>query len=841
MKRILAVILGLGILFAPLLSFAAVGGSGSGLPTFNTELNGFDIFTPPPTDKSLNYLGQVFGTVDGVIHGTSGQILAHLFYVFNYAMVLVASMILIYSVILSVINTAHEGEFMGRNTKPAWVIFRAIAGIGILVPKASGYSIIQILVMWVAVQGVGLADKAWARVVDYMVNEGGVIHAISQDPIKIDNMKTTLVSVGKVFRSEVCMYKLQDLAQEDKQKAAAQLKNDPTNPVLKQKSGIVPNYRPVWDEAAKTVTFGIPNSDKPGAGSVCGSYTWKITGDEPQKYEDYKRVALEQVVNTLSPVAKNVSYAANKSITIAEQNQLKDRTVNALLGATADYENIMQPALRTAQTNADQKWRDNLVESKEKGWITAGSYYWDMAAISNKLGDSIKNYQPSGSAEVSDLKSYGIDENAVKSTLATAESQYANLSEISSMLELLNDRFGTSISFEQKAGLIQHALRLSDQEREGYKNTVGTTNEHGTKLSSAVRYDANDPVFPVNQITQQAGWMAGAVAGTVVAGMASPGIGAVLGVLSGGLIALNGLWLGAMNSPGDPLAMLQMLGRGMVGIAVSIWIIASVLLGLLTTLASIGTSATGLGYGIQNSLKLFLPGVVAFLGVLFVTGMVLSVYVPLIPFMIFTFAAIGWLISVLEAIVAAPLVAAAITHPEGHDLMGKAEQAIMLLMGIFLRPVVMVIGFVAAVVMARVTLRIVNAGFSHAATAADITLSGWNIFGFVGLMIIYTMIVVSLVNLVFNAGIVKLWETIWMWVGFHQPGSAVEGALQEIKGGVHSGAQAAGDLSGGMVRGGGDAVANQLVKNNDGKWGFDKGKGDGKQYEKNPSATITGK
>lgn len=205
------------------------------------------------------------------------------------------------------------------------------------------------------------------------------------------------------------MYKLQDMAQKDRENVLTQLKNDPTNPVLKQKSANVPNFRPLWDEQAKTVTFGFPNSDKPGAASACGSYTWRVSGDEPATYESYKRVALEQVVNTLAPAAKSVSYASDKTLSAAEQNQLRDRTVNAILGATADYENIMQPALK-ADTAADQKWRDSLIESKQKGWITAGSYYWDLASISNKLNDSNKkNYQPNGTAEVSDLKNYGVD------------------------------------------------------------------------------------------------------------------------------------------------------------------------------------------------------------------------------------------------------------------------------------------------------------------------------------------------------------------------------------------------------------------------------------------------
>ena len=64
-------------------------------------------------------------------------------------------------------------------------------------------------------------------------------------------------------------------------------------------------------------------------------------------------------------------------------------------------------------------------------------------------------------------------------------------------------------------------------------------------------------------------------------------------------------------------------------------------------------------------------------------GITLQYMVPLYPFMVFTFGVISWLAMVIEAMAAMPLVALGLTHPEGHDFLGKAEQAMMLLLGVF--------------------------------------------------------------------------------------------------------------------------------------------------------------
>lgn len=823
MKKIIFLILGLSLLAAPDITFAA------------TNLTGYNIFTPPITDLSMNYLGQVFGNVGGVVHGTSGQLLSEIFRVFNYAMVMIASVILIYTIVLSVINTAQEGEFMGRKWNSSWIVFRAVLGIGILVPKYTGYSIIQVFVMWVTVQGIGLADTAWSRAVDYLVNDGGVIYAA---PMKANSMQSTLENMEPIFQSEICMYKIQDLQQQDRQTAINNLKKDPSNPSLQWKARqALTRFNPLWNETAKTVSFGYP-SDNPETQTACGVYSWRADGDE--NLENYKKAGLQQTVVTLSGAAKTVADASASNNVVDNNSapllgkvspeRAKEATLAGVIGATQDYENILAPALRKAKSDADEKWRENLIKSKDEGWISAGSYYWDLAQINNKLEKTGKDYQFKTD---SGINTGAMPENyrqPVNDAVAQGKG-YLNMDELVRLLKQLEDRAGESgANFAQISAALYAETQKNGQ----------SWQPPFTKMSD-LQGDINRPAFSSDHQNKTLGLMAGATGGMVAATVVTPAIGGMMLILSGSLTALTAIWFAAMNAPGDPLAMVQVLGQSMVGIAVSLWLIGAVFLGTFTAIMSIGTCVTGVGYAVQNALKYFLPVVLTFVGVLFVNGMVLSVYVPLIPFMIFTFAAIGWLISVLEALVASGLVGAAITHPEGHDLLGQAQQAVMLLLGIFLRPVVMIIGFLAAIVLSRVTLRIVNAGFSHTTLASGMTNDGWNIFATAGLMIVYTMIVLGLINLVFNAGIVKLWETIWMWIGAHQPSSGTEQALQEIKSGMHGGLQAGSDLGTGLMKAGGETRVAQAERGDTAthnqSGGFVRGQGLGSN-QTNPNGTV---
>ena len=122
---------------------------------------------PCEKDISLGYLQALFGTVEGVFLGTGGQLLGDISRALNGILLSVGGFILLYIVVVSTLNTAHEGEALGRKWSTIWVPLRAVFGLSMLVPQASGYCMAQTVVLWVVVNGVGLGNVVWYQALEY--------------------------------------------------------------------------------------------------------------------------------------------------------------------------------------------------------------------------------------------------------------------------------------------------------------------------------------------------------------------------------------------------------------------------------------------------------------------------------------------------------------------------------------------------------------------------------------------------------------------------------------------------------------------------------------------------
>lgn len=173
---------------------------------------------------------------------------------------------------------------------------------------------------------------------------------------------------------------------------------------------------------------------------------------------------------------------------------------------------------------------------------------------------------------------------------------------------------------------------------------------------------------------------------------------------------------------------------------------------------------------------------------LFTAGVSFQFYIPLIPYILFTFGGIAWFIAVIEAMVAAPIVALGVTHPEGqNETFGKSEQAIWLLLNIFLRPGMMVIGLIAGIILSYVGIWLLDAGFLIAAGGAiGFTLGSGIVVGFFALLVIYFSMVVAIVTKAFSL-IHILPDKILRWLsgGYaEQLGQETAGMLAEVKGPV---------------------------------------------------------
>lgn len=149
----------------------------------------------------------------------------------------------------------------------------------------------------------------------------------------------------------------------------------------------------------------------------------------------------------------------------------------------------------------------------------------------------------------------------------------------------------------------------------------------------------------------------------------------------------------------DPIMAISNVGDYFIGTA---WGLASAL-GVLDVAQSMGKAIPLVGKAIPSFDKyisfllfcVFLP--------LLLYGLVLAYYLPAIPFIRWVSALIGWVILIVESLVAAPLWLCAHALPEGDGAAGQhGKRGYFLLLAILIRPPLMVTGFFSAIILMNV-------------------------------------------------------------------------------------------------------------------------------------------
>ncbi|MDR1657727.1 MAG: DotA/TraY family protein [Deltaproteobacteria bacterium] len=230
---------------------------------------------------------------------------------------------------------------------------------------------------------------------------------------------------------------------------------------------------------------------------------------------------------------------------------------------------------------------------------------------------------------------------------------------------------------------------------------------------------------------------------------------------------------------GDPIMVLASLGRYLV--ATSEMVIglkiasnaavkgtgqsSSSLLGniMSTFTGSLSSFAAGAAVGTVEAIG---PYILILSLLLISYGFFLAYFLPAMPFLIYLAGVITWVITVVEALAAAPLWVAAHALPEGDGLAGNGgRQGYLLMLGVLLRPPLMVFGFLTAMALMTGTGRVV--GYIFAVFGFDrLGESFLGLSGFMAFSIILGLAVVAAAWKLFGL-ISHLPERVMAWIGTH--------------------------------------------------------------------------
>jgi conjugal transfer/type IV secretion protein DotA/TraY len=92
--------------------------------------------------------------------------------VLNLACLGFSTVIIGYTVVSGILNTAHEGNVMGKAYSSMWVPLRTTIAIALMLPLSDGFCIMQHGVLWVAKTGLAVAYHTWSAAVDHLQNNG---------------------------------------------------------------------------------------------------------------------------------------------------------------------------------------------------------------------------------------------------------------------------------------------------------------------------------------------------------------------------------------------------------------------------------------------------------------------------------------------------------------------------------------------------------------------------------------------------------------------------------------------------------------------------------------------
>lgn len=648
-------------------------------------------FSVLDTDKSMQYLGGIFGAMGTLpVQGNStlgtNTLFPALVSKFNVIIFTLGIVIIAWTTMVGTISTAQEGEVLGKKFSSIWIPARVGFGMYLLLPSGgNGYSLLQIGVMWMIIQGVGAANAIWKEI----VMDPNSIHSDTRKA----KLAGSLSQVQTLFKSALCMERI----------------NGDSNLLNKVGGESIQVYPAEDSDGYYVLNIGFISKypDDPEGAQLCG----QVGFPHSPPYSDNQSGLAYGAQSAISYLQGSAWEALNLPQTDWGLYNNISVAIDALESAFSDIE-------------LSQNFDSVKAQSVAEGWIHAGSFYSNIAGGfgGGGVGNMIGQYSiapPTGAYD----KFFGTGNNVA-----------VNLSDASSIY-----------------------ISKTNQNFESYSG--GSTSIQQGQLSLQTSFSA---------------------------GGAQSAMNAIFGSLFNQIVSALQRQISQGNSAsfGDPVISMASFGSEVVSI---IEIVFWVGLGL----AFLVWLGSGIMCSIQplcNTMN-FVMGIVMsvaglLISLLYVGALTMALYVPMIPYLVFTFSALTWVILVIEAILAAPLVGLTLVMPS-EDELGKASNGIVILFGLFLRPPLMIVGFLFSVKLLYVAFAMLNYGFMSTIMAS--TANNRALFASIAVFTMYVGLCIALVHECFTL-IYKVPDQVLRWIGSSSGGGDEMSKVKGVKGSFDKGA-----------------------------------------------------
>lgn len=685
--------------------------------------NMWDAFLFRGDDISLLTLKEIIGDWSGLSPSIQ-PIFSEAMIVFNFAVLAFGSGIFAYTALAGTLQSAHDGQLLGKNWSTVWVPFRFTAGISLLIPTASGLCLAQLGMIWLLSQGVGLASNVWERAVSGYAENGGQYIAG-----KMATEGQIRESLKGVMINELCLAAMRRTGDPEMFKRTTDRSYFTGNRIIEwggvegsgyasdlcgsveiDGSGLIANIN---EKIGETVS----DAYSAAASSVTGSAfnfsettrkTRKALADAKFDGIEVAAVYFENAADDIMSISPDQSLSESKKIIMLSEH---------IASAYAAYKDAVANQISGVIQAENSVLTQQLIDSARRdGWFTAGTWFYQIARSNEELNSLISEspqVQTKIAQVATDMKTSALD---VIDGLPQNERE--QIEALVRQADALFARNTKSLSYEQinpgthKTGILYTLQGIN----------IGGVDKDGAYADAAVDYgyDPTNPSPAIIQLKNVGDYM---ISGAVAAF-------AISKVAESAASAKNG-------AGGD-----------------------AIVSGLISKAGPVGKMLSGLG-----SLGGYASAILLFAAVaLFATGIILAFWLPMLPFVNWIGGIIGWVVASLEMLIATPVWVAAHLHPEGEGVASRfAASGYMIILELLLRPVLMVFGLIIAIIIADPLLNFVASQFFHAlaTTGEDSTklLIAWLMK-----IILFTVVCWIAVNFTFKA-INSVPNGVMRWIG----------------------------------------------------------------------------
>lgn len=623
--------------------------------------------TPNPTnDLAMMMLDKVFEIPD--MFGSKfappninqisafGQGLHHIFAFYNYGMLFIAGLIVVYYIFALTIETVQSGKPFGERFASVYVPIRIMLALAFLLPLGYGFSAGQLLTFQLAKWGSGFATNGW-----YLLNKKANSNPLGLRSDELIVMPKTQ-ETEDLIRFYALVHACRGIYMEQYGTEIKPYLVDTSSGAKTGRVSTAMSYSAALDfipQGNLTVVFGELKDSYTEAGHVkpyCGSLNFPVADKEIRGAALIREVYWEYI-NSLWEYSRLQTYGTRMA-----KNQLnKSGTDTANISGWSDPKSDPETAFYAETRNGAQSNFNNM-----------------MNTAMNELRNLPENQMPIDSKMLTyGWGGAGIWFNTIaeyNGAMMSANFSTPNPAAYPSVLQrIMVEKAGTDFDLRNLTKFIPNlssGMALTDVMSPTDAQIATFLNRVYVSLNEDDSFGDGSEAPPTNPVAA----FANTIFGTE------------------GLFELRG------NQHIHPLAKMSALGRSIIDRAVT-YMGGAIIMGGLSGLSSVLDNQLAMKDGNIGAFFGGIGGMFTSFAMVGVTvGVVLFYVIPFLPFLYFFFAVGRWVKSIFEAAVGIPLWALAHLRIDGDGVPGPAAaNGYFLLFEITLRPILVLFGLMAAV------------------------------------------------------------------------------------------------------------------------------------------------